>query len=749
MTLVKCLITFVMNKFTFWKRFLLFFITIAAAFQSYSQSEPSAGQKAKRLVKVLESIHYYPTKIDAVKSLQIIEKLMKDLDPKSIYFWDEDKKILLEFSDSLLFDLETYTDRLLDITTAIYTLRLHQSDSIIAETLKRPLDFGSNEVLDISTKTSFAYCNGHDAFRENWERILKARILNELYVRVQDADRQNTSLLSYFHTKEDEIIKRVELISKQRIKKIFDTPEGFDVYIESMFLNSIASVYDPHTNYFSRDKKQEFEESLSSNINGFGISFFDNPNGSIEIDEVTFGSPAWFSNNLEIGDIILSVQPHGKDTIDLTYLDSQELREIIGSNSHTKVTFTVRKPNHKIVVKQLDKTKIESENHARSFVLKGRTTIGYIYLPSFYTNFASRNSTGCALDVMREIIKLQQDSIEGLIVDIRQNGGGAIKESIDLASIFVGEGSFATLKTRNMGNEVLSRSNAGIRYDGPVLVLVDQTSASASELFAGVLQIYNRAVIVGSNTFGKFTGQVILPLNRDMSNLNYSSEENNFGFVKVTTEQTYLSNGISYQSEGIKPDIELPNLLNNYNLRESGLEYSLKSDTIAKDEKFMPLQDLPLPVIFRKSTNRVSENKYFMQISKLEDEYQRIKYMYDKINLQIDSFQTDMQRYNQLLTLANEIKDYRVEVFKAFNNSFDLSAHSKDENKLRINEKIIKAINGDAYIEESYFIMNDLIEIMKMNKIEGEESLRKQLEEEAELLKRRKEKEDSSRFMPK
>jgi len=688
--------------------------------QSYSQPTITVGLKAKRLAKVLESIHYQPATIDTAASRQIIEEMMKKLDPKSIYFLKEDESILLKYSDSLLIDIECYSDKLIETTTTIYSRRLNQSDSIITELLKTPFNYQKNEVLDSKTDGSITFCDGKDDFVKNWQKILKARILSELYIQEQDSFHQKLSLIDTLKNKELELVKRVEIISKQRIKKIFDYPEGFDEYIHSAFLNSITSVYDPHTNYFSNDKKQEFEESLSRNITGFGISYFNNHDGNIEIDGITFGSPAWFSDSLENGDIIISVQPMGQNTIDLTYHDSEDLNEIIGSTSNTTIVFTVRKPNNQIIVKQLIKSKIESENYARSFVLKGNKTVGYIYLPSFYTSFEMSNRTGCALDILKEVAKLMSENIEGLIIDLRQNGGGAVNEAADIASIFIEEGNFAKLSTRDLGNQFLTRTTPGITYNKPLLVLVDQTTASASELLAGTLKIYNRAVIVGANTFGKFTGQLILPLNREMSNANRFTAENKTGFVKVTTERTYLADGISYQAVGIKPNIELPCLFNSIDYREAGLEHSFKSDTIDKDDNFKPLQELPLALLLEKSKNRVSENEYFNNIIKLENEFNSLHYMYERMNLQIDSFQTDLQRFNQFLTQAKKREEYKVANFNVANNNFDLSIPYNDDNKKKINEKIIKVISSDAYIEESFLILCDLIDLTKQ-KSEGVE----------------------------
>ena len=694
-------------------KLLFLFSLLFCCNPSPAQSSITVGKKAVKLVKVLESIHYYPIKTDKDHALQFIDQFMETLDPTQIYFFADDQNQLNQYSDSLATDLETYSNKLIEMTTDIYKKRLNTADSLIATLLQQPFNYNLNERFYIEEGAGTSRFNTPQEFEDEWRRILKARILRELFTPKQDTINRFSISNEKLLTNEQEAIEKVLIKSKRRIKKIREYPEGFNTYIESAYLNAIAATYDPHTNYFTPEKKNEFEESLSRDQYGFGFTTVENKDGAIEIDGISFGGPAWHTDKLETGDILLKIQPAGKDEIDLTYFDNEYLWEILGSDSYHVIEFTVRKKDNQIVTQRLSKEKIESANYVRSFLLIGKKKVGYIYLPGFYTSFELNKGTGCALDLMREIIKLQNEKIEGLILDLRRNGGGSIDEAVEIASTFIPEGTFVKLSKRGLPDELLEKTSTGISYNDPLVVLVDQSSASASELLAGVLQIYNRAIIVGTNTFGKFTGQIVLPLNREMTNQYSISNTIELGYIKVTIERSYLANGISYQKLGITPDIQLPFPFTNDKSSEAGLNHALQPDTINQLPGFSPMPELPVESLAQKSQERVTLNRNFRTITALINDFKQAKHLYKRIELQIDSFRTDFQTYDHLVILTDSIGKYSVTEFEVGNTNYAQNEFQRDENKKKINEKIVKGIKRDSYIEESFLILCDLIDLLK------------------------------------
>jgi carboxyl-terminal processing protease len=694
---------------------ILILLTLLITIQSsYSQQEVTVGQKAKRLIKVVENSHLQPVKIDSSSSIKIIETMMKKLDPYAIYFQNDDAIELLKFSDSIRIDIEKYSNKLIDETNSIFSKRIQFIDSLTTALLKGPLDLYKAEHLTIAREKKLEFPTSQNDLIEKWRKLIKSRLLRELQSISNDSTYLQLTWHQLLNQEKDELYRKVEIISKQRLKKITEAPEGFDSYVSNAYLNSIAEINDPHTNYFSPINKQEFEESLSKKYRGFGLSYFDNDNGQIEIDHIIIGSPIWFCKNIEVGDIIKSVKVVDKEEVDLSLFDSSDLTEIIEPNNIAIIELKVSKPNGEIIVQKLIKSKIESESYTRSFVLNGPKKIGYIYIPAFYTSFYRENNTGCALDVMREIIKLQQDSIEGIIIDLRQNGGGSLLEAIDISSIFIEKGEFVSLKSRNMGSQVYAKSNVFLSYTDPLVIMVDQLSASASELLTGVLKINNRGVIVGSTTFGKFSGQVILPLNLEIANTNFQEKENLLGFVKITNHKIYLANGVSYQSIGITPDIEIPTFFNFEQYREANLKNPIKADTIIdRVLTYFPLEMLPLTELKNKSIKRIGDNKYFKAVSMLNKDLREFQEMSKTMPLHIDSFQYEIQKYEKLIARTKHLKDYNIEEFTSINNKLDIPFYIQNENKSLINDRFLQSIQSDPYIEESYFILSDLIDLLK------------------------------------
>jgi carboxyl-terminal processing protease len=552
------------GKFSFILFNLISFCTVC-----FSQSTVLVGAKTVRLLDVLEATHFLDLPSDSLNTSEIIGNFMGKLDPKSLIFLREDERQLLQYSDSLRIDFKQYSETLVTKTSKLYKKRLLNADSLISALAYQSFNFYEKEILNIDYEHGNNFASTQDSLTVEWGKVLKARILNELIFTAPDSIKELKTQKETLLANLQEVQAKVEKKSKYLLSKILNHPEGFETYIETAWLNAVCSMFDPHTVWFTPDQKNQFQESLSAENYGFGINFTDNDDGNIVVDGLSFGSPAWLEKDIETGDIIIGVKPIDKDYIDLTILDSEALAEIINHTSHNRIEFTFRNKNNQNIVKQISKSKIESENIVRSFVLKGSRNIGYVYIPSFYTGFGFSMNNGCSHSVLREMVKLENEGVEGILLDLRGNTGGSLIEAIEIASIFLRDKSIAKLSQRNQPDIFLRTSSQIINCDLPLVILADASSASASELLAGSLEIYNRAIIVGQNTFGKFTGQVILPLNVGMANTSRFNDFSEYGLVKVTTEKTYLANGICYQGHGITPHIQLPFLVDDDQYRVS------------------------------------------------------------------------------------------------------------------------------------------------------------------------------------
>lgn len=420
---------------------------------------------------------------------------------------------------------------------------------------------------------------------------------------------------SRLQKKDSAIAKKKEAqLLHRHIRKVLDHPSGYENYLAAIYCDVLANSFDPHTEYMPLEEKQDFDASLGTEGYYFGFSLEENENGDTEIGRLMPGSPAWKSGDLNKGDVITKIGWEGKEQVEVAGIEPDELSELLDGSNTDKLQITVRKANGIEKTTSLIKEKIDNEeNNVKGYVLKGPESIGYIYLPDFYTGHEGSNGS-CANDVAKEIVKLKKENIRGLILDVRYNGGGSLQEALDMAGIFIDAGPLSMIREKSGKIISLKDMNRGTIYDGPMTLLVNSQSASASELLGAVLQDYNRAVVVGSTTFGKGSAQVIFPV--DTSNLPLASRNTEYGFVKITISKFYRVNGRTTQHAGVTPDVALPDIFDGMNYHEAALPAALPSDTIKKNAYYTPLLQLPLGSIVEKSDARVNHNKKFQLIRK-------------------------------------------------------------------------------------------------------------------------------------
>ena len=382
-------------------------------------------------------------------------------------------------------------------------------------------------------------------------------------------------------------------------------------------------------------------------------------------------------------------------------VSNREVVNFMNNEDHQETTFRVKKKNGPITNVKLTKTVIKvEENSTRGYLLQHNDKqIGYLKIPGFYTDLESPNGLGVANDVAKEIFKLQQEKIEGLILDLRNNGGGSMKEAITLSGMFIDKGPISIVKTHKGNISTLRDPYRGKVFEKPILILVNQFSASASELFAGAMQDYHRAIIVGSPTYGKSTVQSIFPLDQN----------GELGFSKITIQKFYGINGTTHQFKGIQPDIVLPSVYDNLKRGERYLPYALASDSVEIQLEPKKLAAIPTLPLQKNSERRVSANKSFDTIQKLREVFTN-EYLEKETEyaLTVENIFNDISAFQKLINQLNEVKteklSYQVKNTSSTNNLLSFNPDDKE-----LNEKITKSIAEDIYIEEAYFILTDFI----------------------------------------
>jgi len=488
--------------------------------------------------------------------------------------------------------------------------------------------------------------------------------------------------------------------------------------VKNILFDAYTMSYDPHSAYFSQEKKKRFTKALSSNTYQFGFQLEKNSTGQFEITHLEPGSPAWNSNKLNEGDVILSLNLNGK-SVNFSCREGNEIVGGISGINSEKLKMKVKKQNGLIEIHTLFSEVIENiENHIHGYLLEGERKVGYIGLPAFYTQWDNSASTGCANDVGKELMKLQQENIDGLILDLRDNGGGSLTEALPLSGAFVSEGSLCIMNTRHNKPRLQKDPNRGKLYSGPLVVLINEYSASASEVTAGILQDFNRAIIVGNKSFGKATGQQMIPIRSaySPSQREFVPTKDNTGYLKLTSLELYNLKGISHQGSGIQPDIKLPSQYENSSYQEKDMAYYIKIESIEKKTYYTPEADLPIEELKKISSTRVTLDTAYQRINGLIKTIYKPAETNQSINLQLNALKETIENneINNGISLTD--LEYIQNLYKAVIPSYDAAIYSFNATKSELSEATKQLLNTDSEIVESYRIINDLIKLKSQTK---------------------------------
>jgi carboxyl-terminal processing protease len=558
------------------------------------------------------------------------------------------------------------------------------------------------------SEDSIHYALSNEEYKIHWQRWLKYQVLEQLasIMSVQELDKK--SVLQ----KEPVAREKVRTSEQRNIKRILDHAGGYENYLASMLCDVIANLYDPHTEYMPLGEKQSFEADLGTEGFYFGLSVKENDKGEIEIVRLMPGSPAWNCGELNKGDILLKLAWEGKDSFDLRGASQEEVSELLDGPVNSRMLLTVRKANGVEKTTSLVKEKIRNEdNTVRGFVLKSEKKIGYIYLPDFYTDLEGSTNASSANDVAKEIVKLKKENIDGLILDVRYNGGGSLREALDMAGIFIDEGPLCMIREKTGKVSSLKDLNRGTIYDGPLVLLINGQSASASELLGAVLQDYNRGLVVGSNTYGKGTAQVILPVDTTASK---GTGGEAYGFVKVTTSKFYRVNGNTTQHSGVKPDIVLPDIFDALDYRESNSSNALPADTVKKNAFYKPLSLLPVKELATNSKARTGAHKGFIEIEKYVRQLRGIRNQPTQpLSLKWDIYIADIEKEETFEQSLHPFAQVTSNRYVVENNSFDSDKLKSDPFLAEVNAAWKKKLVKDIYIEEAFLILMDHIHLLK------------------------------------
>jgi carboxyl-terminal processing protease len=594
---------------------LLIAVSLAMTTTLTAQTINQKANDAWFITRMAEKYHVSPRPLDKEMSAAIYSQLLDALDDQRLIFTADDIRQLSAYRFVLDDEILGRRTGFLTLVAGLYRHRLMQTDSLIDGITARPFDFSLHETLTVAEDSSWPA--GRTAARSKIAKLLKYSVGNSiaLYLvhdkRIQPGVRDSLEIV---------FRKKTGARMHRTIRRILQSPRGIDNIVGNIYCQSLASAYDPHTAYFPPDEKAAFESMLGNKPLSFGLTLAEDEDGNPSIGKLLAGGPAFQSGGLHEGDKILAVRWDDKGSIDVSGASLEETDRILAAEGGTQLTITVKKPDGTTRDVSLQRQHVEiddDENRVKGFVLKGARTVGYISLPAFYEDWEdSRGIKGCANDVAKEILRLRKADISGLILDLRYNGGGSMQEAIDLAGIFIDAGPVAQIKTREAKVITLKDVNRGTVYDGPLILLVNGSSASASEMVAGTLQDYHRALIVGSPTYGKATAQVVLPMDTSVDLSTYNGQTKATSYLKVTISKLYRITGSTAQRSGVQPDILLPEPPDAETEREADEKFALPSTPIEPNKYYKPLAPLPVSAAQAVAKRAIDSSAFFTEARK-------------------------------------------------------------------------------------------------------------------------------------
>lgn len=572
---------------------LIIAVSMALTSTLTAQTIDQGAADAWLITRMADRYHVSPRPLDKDMSAAIFTQLLDGLDGQRLIFTADDIRQLSAYRLTLDQEILNRRTAFLTLLASLYRQRLTQTNSLIDGITARPFDFTLHETINTGEDSSWPA--SRQALRSRIARLLKYSVGEGIANEVLDnSDLRPASRDSL----EIALRKKAAARMHRSIRRILQSPQGIEGIVGNIYCQSLASCYDPHTAWFPPDEKAAFELMLGNKPLSFGLALTEDENGNPSISKLLAGGPAFLSGSLHEGDKILTIRWDNREPIDVSGASLEETDRILADEGGTRLTLTVRKPDGTTRDVTLDKKPVAEDNDddkVQGFVLNGARTVGYISLPAFYEDWEDpRGINGCSNDVAKEILRLKRSNITGLILDLRYNGGGSMQEAVDLAGIFIDAGPVAQIKTREAKVITLKDIIRGTVYDGPLILLVNGSSASASEMVAGTLQDYNRALIVGSPTYGKATAQVVLPMDTTIDLATYDGKAQASSYLKVTISKLYRITGNTAQRSGVQPDILLPDPPDALTEREDDEKFALPANPIDANKYYKPLPPLPL-----------------------------------------------------------------------------------------------------------------------------------------------------------
>ena len=658
-----------------------------------------------QVTEMLEAAHYNPKKVDDEFSKKIFTKYIESLDPDKNVFLEADIRELKKFELSIDDELHGAPIQFFYAIDALFLKRGRELADLMPVLFQQPFQFQADEQISLDPDKA-VFPKNEAVRKEIWRKRLKFMTLERysdlldqraLLKSTDSTYKSDTQLESDARAKVKQIMTR----NFERMLNKTKPDERFD-----MLVNVITNTMDPHTTFFPPLEKRSFDEQMSGKFYGIGASLrYDD--GAIKVATIVAGLPAWKSQQITVGDQVLKVAQGSVEPVDLTGFETEEAVKLIRGKKGTEVRLTIKKADGSIRIVTMIREEVElDETYARSAVIteQGRK-MGYIFLPEFYADWERPNGAKCSQDVAKEILKLKEQQVDGIIMDLRNNGGGSLYDVVQMVGFFIPEGPVVQVKDREGNPTVLRDRDRTVLYDGPLAVMVNEFSASASEIFAAAIQDYGRGVVIGStSTYGKGTVQRNIGLESASRVLNNDNSE--LGTIKLTLQKFYRINGGSTQLKGVTPDIILPDQYENLKYREKDNPDAMPWDEIQRAffTRITPTYDLE--TIKRRSSARISQDSSFSAVRSVSAMIEKSNQKF--YSLKLDTYRNEQKQMRATFKhLEESNKGHQALTIQMLDS--DEKRLSTDNDKLERRKQWIKNLSRDIYISETCKVVSDVI----------------------------------------
>ena len=713
---------------------ILLVLLLAFGSCSFTTKVDDNPDKDKLLIQIitmaLEQLHFEPKDLNDAFSAEIYSDYLEQLDPLKRYFLQSDINDFKKFETEIDDQLKANDISFFNEVYKRFTERQQDAKAFYKDILAKPFDFDKNETYNTDYE-SLLYVKNKKGLKERWRQQLKFNTLASYADLIEEQENpkgteEETDLFdgetvnTDVEPVEEKSIKQIEEEARAETFKALDT--YFTDYIEdmqrkdwfAMYVNTIVEEFDPHTSYMAPRDKDRFDQQMSGKLEGIGARLQKKMN-HIKIVELISGGPAWRGGEVEVGDVILKVrQNKEKEAVSIVGMRIDDAIKLIKGPKGTKVILTLKRVDGIVedIVITRDLVELEETYAKSSIVKKDDKQYGIINLPKFYVDFENYNSRNAASDIKLEIERLKEHGIEGLVLDLRNNGGGSLKTVVDMAGLFIEDGPIVQVRYTDEPKEILKDTDKSITWDGPLVIMVNELSASASEILAAAMQDYKRAIVIGSKqTYGKGTVQNVLDLNRMVRN----SSHGDLGALKLTRQKFYRINGGSTQLEGVKSDVVVPDRYSFIDIGERDQENPLPWDKITPVDFKVWDRYYDYDRTIASSKSRMAKNEQLVLIEN-NARWTKQKMDNDLYSLNYKKYKAELDLNEEEAKQFDAISDYKTDL--SFNSlPYEQKLFEQDtvlrDKRLRWHKNLSK----DVYVEEALNVLSDLETTYEIKKV--------------------------------